>query len=475
MALYQYRAVANGLGTDHPIPDLPFVDDSHIPLDDPAAIEAVSRKKADDMWGRKDVLREEKGWVAFTTDPQRRDLAWCVRWHREHGRSVVLYKNEDVSGIHTVLAWETRGEAQLFRAGGYCWDGTRWYRPSQVWDAAREEYVRRPVPAAVTVSVADLLVDGGDPARGRVLEVGEVEGDESTPERWLDELALWAKRRPGDRPLPQCVVTLAAPELTGDQLVGVPSMAEIAGIAASTLRAYISRGEEEVPLPQATVAGRSVWSRPVVQEWVEQRQRSPEAVIAAVTGTQDHSAQPPGVAELWDNLARSFHYSLWERPQVRKRWALRWRKRDAVRDVAENLAWNVAASLDTIVPTRAVADTIKVAVLNDFASQRESLTEFPGSYVDIQKPVAEMFDWLVRHHPVTATATFNEIVGWAERNLEIPSEVSVHSLSEALKDYGKLDRKAREDFVDRSAPPARNGQPGRASRETRVAKHSLDG
>ena len=45
LALYTYRAVANGLRTDHPIPDLPFVDDSHIPLDDPEAIEAVGRRR----------------------------------------------------------------------------------------------------------------------------------------------------------------------------------------------------------------------------------------------------------------------------------------------------------------------------------------------------------------------------------------------------------------------------------------------
>ncbi|MGH3827772.1 MAG: hypothetical protein ACRDQX_11460, partial [Pseudonocardiaceae bacterium] len=52
------------------------------------------------------------------------------------------------------------GPALLFRSGGYWWDGTTWYRPSQVWDGASEEYVARPVPAATTVTATDLL----DPA-----------------------------------------------------------------------------------------------------------------------------------------------------------------------------------------------------------------------------------------------------------------------------------------------------------------------
>jgi hypothetical protein len=73
----------------------------------------------------------------------------------------------------------------------------------------------------------------------------------------------------------RCVVTVSAPDLTGDQLVGVSELAEIGGVAASTLRAYISRGEGDVPQPQATVSGRSVWSRLVAAEWAERRRRFP--------------------------------------------------------------------------------------------------------------------------------------------------------------------------------------------------------
>src|SRR5215472_17844507 len=88
--LYSYRAVANGLRTDHPIPDLPFVDDSHIPVEDPAGIEATGRRHGGQTWGRQDRNRRAGGWLAFTTDPLRHDRAWCVRWHPDHGRAVVL-------------------------------------------------------------------------------------------------------------------------------------------------------------------------------------------------------------------------------------------------------------------------------------------------------------------------------------------------------------------------------------------------
>ena len=66
------------------------------------------------------------------------------------------------------------GPALLFRSGGYWWDGNGWYRPGQVWDAAREEYYRRPVPASATVTAADMLRTG-DAARRRVLAVADVD------------------------------------------------------------------------------------------------------------------------------------------------------------------------------------------------------------------------------------------------------------------------------------------------------------
>ena len=143
------QVVANGMSTDHPVPDLVFVDDSHIPRNDPRQIGAVGRHKGADRWGRWDGPKHkrvgEAEWWAFTTDPIRGDLAWCVRYHPDHGRTVVLVNDGDASSLHS--KWGGPGQPLLFRAGGYWWDGTAWYRPSQVFDWAAEKYDRRKVGA----------------------------------------------------------------------------------------------------------------------------------------------------------------------------------------------------------------------------------------------------------------------------------------------------------------------------------------
>ncbi len=71
---------ANGLRTDHAVPGLPFIDDSHIPLDEgPEAIEAVGRHEMSGMWGRYDENCDDGGWHAFTTDSLNHSLGWVVR------------------------------------------------------------------------------------------------------------------------------------------------------------------------------------------------------------------------------------------------------------------------------------------------------------------------------------------------------------------------------------------------------------
>ena len=102
MILSSERPIANGLRTDHPIPELPFVDDRHIPIEDRHAVEAVGRGAGEGMWGREDPT-SDGGWEAFTTDPQRHDVAWVVRFHPDFGTSVVLYRDEDVSSRHLAL------------------------------------------------------------------------------------------------------------------------------------------------------------------------------------------------------------------------------------------------------------------------------------------------------------------------------------------------------------------------------------
>ncbi|MET7518203.1 hypothetical protein ABZS88_33010 [Streptomyces sp. NPDC005480] len=114
-------------------------------------------------------------------------------------------------------------------------------------------------------------------------------------------------------------------------------MAELGGTTASTLRAYISRGNSEVPLAQATVSGRDQWARVVAEDGVESRKRSFTSIGEAMSaGDRDNLS--PGAAEVRDRLAVNFRSTLWDRPDVRKRWVLRQRNPEAVGEVADELA-----------------------------------------------------------------------------------------------------------------------------------------
>ncbi|WP_018503850.1 hypothetical protein [Parafrankia discariae] len=456
MEMYRARALGNGLRTDHPIPDLPFVDDAHIPVDDPQRVEAVGRRRGSEMWGRQDQV-PEGGWVAFTTDPTRHDLAWGVRWHPDHGRSVVLYHNEEMPSVHSALL----GPSLLFRAGGYWWDGETWYRPLQVWDPAAETYLRRPVPGATAISAADLLAGGGNAARGRVLSVDEVTLDAGPAKGWLDDLAVWAARRSADdRPLDRCVVRLSAPELAGDQLLSQRELALAAGVAASTVRAYVARGEGEVPLPQATVGGRHVWARPVAEGWAERRRRSSEGLTEAMSSTHYGEQHPPGVIDVWKRYAQTFMSLLWDNPDRRRRWALRWRNQAAVQDLAENLSWTVAAGLSSsqLIPLADLAITIRHAVLDEFATGQELDRQMDPAreaiFYGIAPAIARILDWLIRHHPVLAASAIADIVGEAERRLQVPRDVSEDSLRTALALDGKLDDDDYTEFFSRALTPA---------------------
>jgi hypothetical protein len=436
--------IANGLRTDHPVPGLPFVDDSHIPIEDPAAVEAVGRHPGTDMWGREDRCHGAEGWAAFTTDPINHGVAWCVRWHPEHGRSVLLYRDDDAAVAHE----EWVRAPLLFRSGGYWWDGTTWYRPAQVWDTAGEEFFRRPVPAAVTVTAADLLNGRSGVSHGDVLGVAGIDPDAPPAGNWPDDLAVWAAR--GEhRPPAECVVQVAAPELGPDQLVGAAGLAEIGGVAASTLRAYISRDEGDVPEPQAVIGGRSVWARPVAEEWAEQRRRSPEGISEAV---RDGADVPPGIAELRDRFARRFFAVLWERPDRRRRWALRWRTADAVRDLATDLGWDVAADLRGIVPLADLGSTIRHAVLDDWASQRDLVHDPDPVFYGISRPIGRLLNWLIDHAPDTAGHVIGETTGEASRRFGISREVSERSFRIAVAKDGPASA-ARREFLDRVLSP----------------------
>ena len=268
-------------------------------------------------------------------------------------------------------------------------------------------------------------------------------------------------------PLTGSVVTLTAPELNADQMIGATEVAAIAGIAASTLRAYLSRGESETPLPQATLHGRSMWARPVAEEWAEERRRSPAGVTAAVSTQHAGASLPSGIAELCDRFTRSFFSRLWDRPEARRRWALRWRNEDAVRSIAQDLAWEAAASLPRLIPADALATTLRLAVLDEFrtgqhlhhATSDSTLHvadpaehDAPVQY-GIMRPVTRMLDWLIRHDPASAGRVINSIIGEAERELAIPREVSEYSISVALALDSELDSGTQEEFLRRVLTP----------------------
>lgn len=440
------RPVANGLRTDHPVPDLPFVDDGHIPVDDPAQIEAIGRHRAEGMWGREDSL-PDGAWVAFTTDPERTELAWVVRYHPEFGRSVALYRDEDASQAHSLLD----GPALLFRAGGYWWDGGTWYRPSQIWDGAAEQYLRRRVPGARTVAVADLLHAINAPSgQAPIRTVHDIDLDaEALGEPWTVHLAHWARHREDARPLTQCVAGMLAPELAAEQLIGVSEVAQVAGIAPSTLRAYLARGENEVPQAQATINRRPMWALPVAREWAEVRRTSYDNIPSIF----ERSA-PPGVEQVYERFRSLFHRQLWHNPDRRKRWALRWRTEAAVQDVADDLAWSVAAGITDLFRTRDLAMVLRHALLDEFASgldrrDQACLTE-KTPYYGLVPAVARSLDWLIRHDPAEAATCLQETVGEAERRLQVPRAVAVRSFRTALRLDGKLTDEQRDEFLDRT-------------------------
>ncbi|MEU8138627.1 hypothetical protein [Streptodolium elevatio] len=453
------QPVANGISTDHPVPYLPFVDDSHIPVHDGRAVEAVGRREEAGTWGRVDT--EQGGaWWAFTTDPIRPDFAWVVRHHPVHGRSVMLYRDADASPSH--MGWWSERPV-LERCGGYWWDGDTWYRPPQVWNTANERHERRPATGATTVTASDTLDSyGGDAERGLLLTVIDLDPDAERASTWPDDLAMWAAHHQDQddaRPLDACYVDVTAPELAANRMIGVAQLADIGGIAASTLRAYISRGEGDVPPPQATPGSRSLWSRPVAQDWAEQRHRSPERVEAAVTDDTSDTPLPAGAAEVHARYTAQFTNLLWDNPTRRRMWALRHRTQTAAAALADELAWNVAADIDAVIPFDALASTVEHAVLDELAISRtiQDKDQPPrdegwNTYA-IAPHVAQMLDWLIRHAPHHARGAIGDIIGEAERRMNIPHQVTARTIGQALALDSTLPRDTLEDYLHRVLPP----------------------
>ncbi|WP_329020489.1 hypothetical protein [Streptomyces sp. NBC_01601] len=347
-----HRLVANGASTDHPTPGLPFVDDAHLHAMLTSTPTAARHTRI--------------------TDPEREELLWVIRTHPQLGRSVLLYA---VDGPETIPTGEWQADAPLVvRAGGYWWDGACWYRPPLLWDAEQGAFEQHLVPAAATITAADLLNDpAADAARGHLHRVADLH-EEQTSGHWLDDLALWAEHRTAAShqgpPLERCVVTLTAPELAGDNLIGTPALAAIAAITPSTLRAYMNRREGAVPQPQTVIGRRAMWSRPVAQDWAEQRRRPTADPWAAPRGKD---GLPTGAEQIRDRLDPLFYAALHDDPARRARWALRYRSADAVHDVAGELARLAATELLDHIPGQALAEVLVQAALTNAGTRPAAL------------------------------------------------------------------------------------------------------
>ncbi|MFF8293547.1 hypothetical protein ACF068_30660 [Streptomyces sp. NPDC016309] len=158
---------------------------------------------------------------------------------------------------------------------------------------------------------------------------------------------------------------------------------------------------------------------------MEACQRSYEGVRATMS-VGDRNQLSKGAAEVRDRSAADFHKTLWDRPDVRKRWILRARNENSVREVSDTLAWTVAASLDRFLPTHLLGPTVMDAVLHSFADavdmDRDNAAHVqagPGKekvwMLYVSRPEAGVLDWFIRRHPDFAHHYIGEITHGAHR------------------------------------------------------------
>ncbi len=444
----EYVPVANGTGTDHPYPGLPFVDDSHLPLDDPDAIEALGRHSGTDMWGRCDHTREleddESTWIALTTDPKNHSFCWCVLHHPRLGRSVLLYRDRNLGEVHHSFWWDA---PRLFlrRAGGYGWDGNQWYRPRQIMDWSHERYDLRPVSHATTITAADLLDSTADPGQGQVYRVARFQEQTVSDEQWRHDLALWANHRTtDDRPLAEGLVTLNAPELDG--LLTIDQVAERAGIAASTMRSYMARDQSDIPTPQGVQGGRPVWSRPVVDDWIERRKRS-DAGNVLVSGDPDASDLKPALRAAWEEMT-------WQMRQVLRRPGAPLKRRGDPETVATELGWVAALTTEKLLPGREqLMRAVEGALMWDLYHSKDH-EPVAGQYV-LTPSVEALLGWYIRQEPDGVPMMFGGVVREAQNKLQIPRAVVIRTLRHAaIAALNDDDFEHAREYIDLALPPS---------------------
>ncbi|MEU6987378.1 hypothetical protein ABZ946_28815 [Streptomyces sp. NPDC046324] len=107
------------------------------------------------------------------------------------------------------------------------------------------------------------------------------------------------------------------------------------------------------------------------------------------------------------------------------------------------------------------------AVLHSFADAVEmdlnsENREEPGPgeektwFLYVSRPIAEMLDWFIRHHPESAHHYIGDIMREAHRKWEIPAEETIRTLRTAVSMDGKMSDEDRKTFFALLAPPAKN-------------------
>lgn len=275
--------VANGLHTDHPIPGLPLVDDSLLPLEDPTGIAQIGRLPTEGHWGRADPYYDLPGaWRAFATDPNNPDLAWLVIHHPTNGTTVSLYRDDDASDAYTYRDFTHDGVIPLLvRAGGYWGDGDTWCRNTCMVDPVTDRVTWDTPERATSVTAKSVLdCDNGPTPDATIYDTTTVptKAEEQPYQEWVAHtLSTWAQHRaPTALPLEKAVVTLQAPELEYRAMLDTPQVAKLVGIEPPTWRSYVSRGDAPAPARVATAGGtrHPFWSRPVIEAWVAERTRN---------------------------------------------------------------------------------------------------------------------------------------------------------------------------------------------------------
>lgn len=352
------------------------------------------------------------------------------------------HRASDVSGVHH----DWFGERPLLvRAGGYWWDGKTWYRPRQVIDWASEGYMRRPARLPTTITPTDLLDDTCKPELGHLVTVTLNPTATVTREQWGHDLALWEqhrRQRPDAPPADRCVVTLNAPELSDAALLGVEEFARQAGIGTSTLRAYISRGEADIPLPQVSDGNRKRWAKPVVADWLEQRRRDPRHVQAALNDDEDLHA--PGLKRLAKRMSEAVFGALWGPPPLQRRWSRPHRNEQSARALAEQIGWIAARHLDTEMLFDDMLQVLQGAILWDL----QHYAQPSDNLIVLSRQTCNLLEWFLDHNPHRAHSLFGAIVRQAKDQLGSPPAKIKKCLRGALS---KTDEHRR--LLDVALPP----------------------